>query len=399
MAHHAHRPGIDNALGEPIWRSVEFGFGNTADFGRYVDGDRTKGRYGRYHNSSWSQVESRIAELDACEGCVLFPTGMAAITAIALAFLQAGDTVAYCRNSYRNVGALFSTVLPRLGIRSVALDHAQDQQFEHQLRELARAPSLRAVFVEAPSNPHLYLVDFEAVRDLLGDRLLVTDASFAAPQDLRPAQRGADLVVRSCTKYLGGHGDLMAGSVSGPGDRVAPVRRMREVTGSIPDGSVAYLLNRSLDTLEIRMRHCEQVATAVAAHLEAQPWVRRVFYTGLESHPHSRLAARYLAGHGGVVTFDVDGSREAASAFVDALEVPYMASNFGSTRTLVEQLSVFTYYALTAADRERLGITDSLIRLSVGMESADLLIADLDRAASRTLTEAELVKRCPTSAR
>jgi cystathionine gamma-synthase len=398
MAHQGRSPGIDNAVGEPISRSVEFCFRDTADFGRYVDGDGTKGRYGRYHNSSWSQVESRIAELEACDGCVLFPTGMAAMTAIALAFLQTGDTIAYCQNSYRNIGTLFGTVLPPLGIRSVALDHAHDQQFEHQLREIARDPSLRAVFIEAPSNPHLYLVDFEAVRDLLGDRLLVVDASFAGPQQLRPCQLGADLTVRSCTKYLGGHGDLMAGSAAGSSGHVARLRKVRDVTGSVPDGSVAYLLNRSLDTLAIRMRHYQDVATAVASYLEAQPWVRRVFYTGLESHPHARLIARYLGGHGGVITFEVNAGKAAASAFVDALGVPYMASNFGSTRTLVEQLSVFTYYALTAADRESLGITDSLIRLSVGMETAELLIADLDQAARRTLAEVELMERRPTSA-
>src|SRR5262245_30592416 len=221
MAHQVRGPGIENAVGEPIWRSVEFCFRDTADFDRYVAGDGTKGRYGRYDNSSWSQVESRIAELEACPACVLFPTGMAAMTAIALAFLRAGDTIAYCRNGYRNVGALFGTVLQPLGIRSVALDHADDLQFEQALRGIARDPSLRAVFLEAPSNPHLYLVDFDAVRDLIGDRLLVVDASFAGPEDLRPCQVGADLVVRSCTKYLGGHGDLMAGSVAGSTDLVA----------------------------------------------------------------------------------------------------------------------------------------------------------------------------------
>jgi cystathionine gamma-synthase len=372
---------------EPAWHNVEFSYRDTEDWRRYQNGDPTLGRYGRYDNPSWRQVESRIAALEGCEQALLFPSGMAALNVVALASLRSGDVVAYCQHGYYQVKALFHEVLARLGIELVVLDQSDPTRFDDELCRVASNPSLRAIFVEAPSNPHLYLVDLERTRARIGpERLLVVDSSFASPLFFNPCQLGADLVTYSCTKYVGGHGDLLAGVVAGPAKHVARVRRIRDISGTIPDAGMAFLLNRSLETLSLRMRHYAETGSAVARHLAGRPWVRRIWHTSLESHPHAALVRRYLRGHGGVVTFDLEADEATTSAFVDALRIPYMASSFGSTRTLVEQMSIFTYYRLDAAQRRSLGITDSTIRLSVGMDPADLLIEDLEQAAARVLT-------------
>jgi cystathionine gamma-synthase len=377
---------IENAVAEPVWRGIEFSFDNTADFGRYLAGDPSKGRYGRYDNRSWRIVESRIAQLERCDEALLFASGMAALTAVALCFLHSGDAVAYCLHSYRNVAVLFEDVLSPMGIKPIVLDHADEERFDWQLRQVATEASLRALYIELPSNPHLFMGDIELMRNRLGsDRLLVVDSTLATPLHFKPCDVGADLAVHSCGKYLGGHGDLMAGAVAGSRSLIARLRRIRDITGPIPDGETAFLLNRSLDTLDVRMRHYSETAGAVAKYLAGRSWTKRVFYTGLESHPHAGLIKRYLRGHGGVVTFELDADKTSTGAFVDALRLPYMASNFGSTRALVEQLSTFSYYMLTAADRKSLDITDSMIRLSIGMETAEELMADLDRAAATTM--------------
>lgn len=389
MANPGRSQRLRNVVVEPAWHNVEFSYLDTEDWLRYRKGDPTLGRYGRYDNPSWRQVEDRIAALEGSDAALLLPSGMAAINLAALASVRSGDTLAYCDNCYYQIKALFAEVLAPLGVRLIPLDQSDPERFDVELAHVARDPSLRVVFIESPSNPHLYVVDLERVRHRIGpDRLLVVDSTFASPLFLNPCRWGADLTLYSCTKYVGGHGDLLAGAVAGPSEQVSRVRRIRDISGTIPDAGVAFLLNRSLDTLPLRMRHYEETAGAVARHLEAQPWVRRVWYTGLESHPHASLVRRYLRGHGGVIAFELDADEATTSAFVDELRVPYMASSFGSSRTLVEQMSIFTYYRLDAGQRQSLGITDSLIRLSIGMDTAEALIADLDQAAAAVLTTA-----------
>lgn len=389
MVNPGNRDGVTNGVVEPAWRNVEYAYADTADFHAWLAGDSRLGRYGRYDNPSWSRVENRIAGLEGCDDALLFPSGMAALTAVLLTFLKAGDTVAYCRHSYRQLHNVLDEVLAPFGVTAVPLDQREPHVFDEQIRAVASDRSLRMCLLEVPSNPHLYMADIESARRRLGsDRLLAVDSTFASPLFIDPYRWGADLVIHSCTKYIGGHGDVMAGVVAGATAHVDRLRRFRDTTGVIPDAGAAFLLNRSLDTLAVRMRHYSETAGAVARYLHGQPWVRRVFYTGLPSHPHAELVSRYLCGHAGVLSFELSADKAATSAFIDALQVPYMTSGFGSTRTLIEQLAVFTFYRLSAAERESFGIADSLIRLSIGMESADQLITDMARAAARTLPSA-----------
>ena len=372
--------GYSNYIASPIYPVAAYSFRDTAEIVDYHEGRSRQGRYGRYDNLNWVEVESKLAELDECEESLVFASGMNAITTSILSLVQSGDRVLFTGNGYRNTLKFFGELLPRTGVECVDISSRSDELLKAQIDE-ACTSNTRVVFVEMPANPCLYMADLEWIRDRIPeDVVLIVDSSFASPVNLKPSRFGADLVIHSCTKYMGGHADLMMGSVAGSSRRIEQVRGYRNVLGGIADGHSAFLFNRSLATLELRMRHLNAAGMRLARFLEEHPRVRRVYYTGLESHPQFELAKTCLTGHGSVVSFEVDASGEATSRFVDALQVPYMGSNFGSQFSMVEQCSIFTYYQTSAAEKERLGISDSLIRFSLGLEDEDLVRDDLARA-------------------
>ena len=208
--------------------------------------------------------------------------------------------------------------------------------------------------------------------------MVIVDSTFATPVNFRPKDFGADLVLHSATKYMAGHADLMAGTVAGDSSVIGRLRTARDVMGSIPDANSAFLLTRSLATLRVRMAYLNGVGMEIAKHLHSHPRISNVMYTGLPDHPHHSLAQRYLLGHGSVMCFDVDSDRAGTSRFVDALTLPSMGTNFGSTQSMVEQVSVFNNFSdEEAAD---VGISDSTVRIYVGFEDLDALVGDIERA-------------------
>jgi cystathionine gamma-synthase len=374
------RTDYTNSVVEPIFQTATYFFEDTDEVVRYHNAVASVGRYGRYDNPSWLGVERKLAELDGYDEALLFPSGMNAIITTILAFAKQGDRIIFTRLGYRNIAGFCTQVLAKMGVRAVALSQADSDAYDRAFDQ-AYTPDTKIVLVEAPSNPHLYLVDLERLRERISpSTLLVVDSTFSTPINFQPKQFGADLVIHSCTKYIGGHADIMAGSAAGSSELIAAIRNYRNILGGIPDPHSAFLLNRSLATLRVRMSHLNDSGQRVAEYLESHPRVRRVFYSGLDSHPHAALARNYLNGHGAVVSFEIDGSREDATRFVDALRVPFMGTNFGSQHSMVEQCSVFTYYHQSPREREELGITDSLIRLSVGLEDVESLIEDMEQA-------------------
>jgi cystathionine gamma-synthase len=209
---------------------------------------------------------------------------------------------------------------------------------------------------------------------------IAIDSTFATPCNQRPLDFGIDLVIHSATKYLGGHNDLMAGVVVGSRGLVSAIRDMQAMLGGIVDPHSAYLLLRGVKTLGIRIRQQNDNGMAVARFLEGHPRVRRVYYPGLSSHPDYKVACEQMKGFGGVISFEIDGDMRTASAFIDRLQIPYIAPSLGGVETLIEQPALMSYYEMTAAERAAIGIADELIRLSLGVEDADDLIADLDQA-------------------
>lgn len=370
----------DNSVVSPVYNTATYHFKDTAEVIRYHEKEIDLGRYGRYDNPTWLEPEVTLAQLDGYAAALLFRSGMSAITTAVFGLVQQGDRILFSGNAYRNTYKYFCQVLPRYGIEAVPLPSADSAQF---LAEFDRhyTPNTRLVFVEAPSNPHLYLIDIAAVRRRLhSDTVFMVDSTFSSPTNFQPRHFGAHLVVHSCSKYLGGHADLIAGSIAGSRELIEMIRGFRNVLGTVVDPNSAFLLNRSLATLTMRMDYVNQAGMELARYLEAHPLVSRVFYTGLPSHPHYHLGEQYLHGHGGVISFELHTSKAGATRFVDALQVPYIGSNFGSQHSMVEQCSIFTYYHQTEAERRKMGISDTLIRFSLGFEPLAEIIADFEQA-------------------
>jgi cystathionine beta-lyase/cystathionine gamma-synthase len=370
-----------NSIEGPVYSSASYYF-DDAEHVRAGLHDRTvpAGRYGRYSNPTWLDTESRLSELTGADSSLLFASGMAAHFTTFVSLLRAGDVVVLPAESYRQVRNVFHTILPKFGIVVHEISIRDSAAFLEGIAALAGRLAL--VHLEMPSSPHMYLIDIAQVREIVGPDVVITlDSSFSPPPNFYALRWGVDLALFSATKYLGGHGDIVSGVVCGRRDLIERIRWYRDTTGPVADGSAAFLLRRSLYTLPMRMARVNEQGLTVARFLDGHPGVRRVYYTGLESHPHFKLGQDYLAGHGGVVTFELGLSEAATAQFVDRLRVPFMASNFGAPQTLVEQSTFFTYFEYDDAGLARIGVDRSTVRLALGYadETADV-IADLDAA-------------------
>jgi cystathionine gamma-synthase len=248
--------------------------------------------------------------------------------------------------------------------------------------ESAIRPETGLIVSETPTNPYLRVIDLEGLVEIAARNSVKTliDSTFATPINLQPLTYGVDLVLHSGTKYLGGHNDLLAGALIGSESLIALVRQNLWILGAVFDPHSAYLLERGLKTLPLRVRHQNASASTIARHLEEHKGVRRVWYPGLASHPEHEVARRQMKGYGGVVSFEIDGDLGATSAFVDAVSIPVIASSFGGVESLIEQPALMSYYELSEEERLAIGIKDNLVRLSVGVEDTRDLIDDLDRA-------------------
>ncbi|HEV3067020.1 MAG TPA: PLP-dependent transferase [Streptosporangiaceae bacterium] len=367
-----------NSIEAPTYQSASYYFD---DAGHVKTGlhDLTTpaGRYGRYSNPTWLEVEGRVSELTGAEASLLFASGMAAHFTTFLSLLSAGDEVVLPAESYSQVRNVFHTILPRFGIVVHEISIRDSSAFLAGIQALAGR--VRLVHLEMPSSPHMYLIDVARVREIVGPDVVITlDSSFSPPPNFCALRWGADLALFSATKYLGGHGDIVSGVACGRRDLIERIRWYRDTTGPVADGNAAFLLRRSLYTLPLRMERVNALGMAVARYLDRHPAVKRVYYTGLESHPHFKLGQTYLAGHGGVVTFELGLSEAATAQVVDRLKVPFMASNFGAPHTLVEQSTFFTYFEYDDAGLESIGVDRSTIRLALGyVNEADEIIEDL----------------------
>ncbi len=368
-AHHAVTP--------PIVQTATYSFRDTAALVDYMEGREDRDEYGRYGNPSVRVVEARLAALEGAEEALLFGSGMAAITTAILALVKGGAHVVLFADCYRRTRQFVTQTLERFGVAHTLVPPADLDALAAALR-----PETRLVISEAPTNPYLNVVDLEAVARICRARRVKTliDATFATPVNLRAHAHGVDLVVHSATKYLAGHNDVLAGAVSGTGALMSLVREARDVLGGVCDPHAAYLVGRGLKTLGLRVAQQNKTGLALARALEGHPRVSRVWYPGLASHPHHEVAARLLRGHGGVVTFALDGSLEETSAFIDALRIPRIAPSLGGVESLVEQPALMSFYELSEAQRAAVGISGSLVRYAAGIEDTDDLVADVLRA-------------------
>jgi methionine-gamma-lyase len=368
------------ALVLPVFMTSTYAF-ETAEEGEALFlGERQGYVYGRTRNPTQALFEERIASLEGAEAGLAVASGMAAISSTLSSLLRAGDRVLIDHTLYGNTFALFMRGLPRFGIEVAKADFTDLDAVSAAVKR--HSPKL--AFFESPGNPTLRIIDIAAVAGFAHQHgaLVMVDNTFATPALQQPLRLGADLVAHSATKFISGHGDLLAGVVVGSKNLVETIRRdgLRNLTGATISPIAAFLLLRGLKTLELRVeRHCAS-AMAVAELLERHPAVSSVFYPGLPNSHFHDLARRQMTGFGGVVACELHGGRKAAMAFMNWLKLVTRAVSLGDAETLVQHLASMTHVPYTPKERAEHGVGDSLVRFSIGLETLSDIHDDIRQA-------------------
>jgi len=333
--------------------------------------------YTRWGNPTITLAEQTVAALESTEAALVFASGMGAITTTILSLLKAGDHVVAQRDLYGGVAKFFAEWLPKLGIETTLVDTTEYEQHAQAIR-----PNTRLLYLESPTNPALRIVDMKKTALLATQHGLISmiDSTFGTPINQHPVEYGIDLVMHSGTKYLSGHADLTCGVVCGRRELIEEIGETRKTLGNCMDPHAAWLLIRGLKTLAVRVARQNENALRVAEFLERHAKVRRVHYPFLKSHPQYTIAREQMSGGSGMVTFEVEGTGADARRVSEAMRLFTLATSLGGVESLVS-IPVLTSHAMISAElRERMGVTEQMVRLSVGIEGVEDLIDDLDRA-------------------
>ena len=369
-----------DAITTPIHQTATYWFKNSEELRAYQEGRLDRDEYGRYGNPTVRAVERKLASMEHADEALLFASGMCATTTTFLALLPRGGHLILTRDCYRRTRQFCDEFLSKMDVSVSVIDPANIEAFEAAITD-----DTSIFFTELPTNPYLRVLDLPAAARIARKRgiKVIVDSTFATPVNHRALGDGADLVLHSATKYLGGHNDLLAGTLTGPRELVEPVRSALGVLGGIIDAHAAWLLLRGIKTLDIRMERHNANGLALATYLEAHPKIRKVWYPGLPSHPDHAIAKRIMRGAGGVVTFEIETELEGAMRFIDATTIPYQAPSLGGVESLIELPVTMSFWDIPKPERLELGITDSLVRYACGIENADDIIADIEQALAK----------------
>jgi len=361
----------------PIVQTSTFIFKNMDEVAQYTAGKKSHYEYGRYGNPTQQAVETKLAMLENAEHCLLFDCGMSAISGTLFALMKKGDHIILTDDAYKQTLNFAENFLPRFGIEVTVVPMGDYKAMEATIRK-----NTKVLFSESPTNPYLNIADMKKVAALGKKYKVVTviDSTFGGPYNQKPIDMGIDIVIHSGTKFLGGHNDILSGAVLTQRKYFEPIKNFQKMTGGVPDPNSCYLLLRGMKTFSLRMERQNRTAMAVAKHLEKQPRIKRVYYPGLPSHRHYRLAKKQMRGFGGVVTFEVKGNLKQTLKFLDSLKLCLIAPSLGGPESLITHPATVTYYAMTREERLAIGVLDELVRLAVGFEDPEDIIADLDRA-------------------
>ena len=366
----------------PIYQTSTFYFASTDDAVEACGNYAESFAYSRITNPSLDYMEQKLAALEHGKGAVSYASGMGAVAGALFAALKCGDHVIFTKAKYSGTEDITSDWLPRFGIEhdSFQADHLEE------LEPLIK-PNTKVIYVETPANPTMVLVELEEVAKIAhrhGAKVFV-DNTFATPYNTNPLDLGVDVVIHSLTKYIGGHGDLLGGAVISNDTEFLRQCRLGTLMhfGAVMAPFTAFLVCRGMKTLGVRMRQHNENALKIARWLEADPRIETVRYPFLESNPQYDIAKKQMQGGGGMISFDVKGGLEAGKKFINSLKLCTLAVSLGDTETLVEQAAAMTHTMIPKEVREAAGITDGMIRMSVGLEDPDDIIADLDQALSR----------------
>ncbi|GEN89091.1 trans-sulfuration enzyme family protein [Oceanobacillus sojae] len=379
LIHHSKRGATHSgAVVEPIIPAVAYAFPDTDTAAAVVSGEKEGVYYGRYGNPTLFSLEEKIASLEGGEAALGVSSGMAAISIALLAYLKQGDHVVVTKDVYGGTYKFLTNIAVRYGIEYNFVDCTNPEFIHNHIKE-----NTRAIYIETPSNPHLTILDIKKISEIskLYGIPLIIDNTFMSPYLQNPLELGANIVVHSATKYLNGHGDSIAGFIVGNSDDITFMRNsLMGDLGQVLSAWDAFLILRGLKTLGVRMeRHCKN-ALEIATFLENHPQVEKVYYPGLPSHPQHELAKEQMKGMGGIVSFELKDGKEAGKRFIDSLKLIIISFSLGDPETLVQHPASMTHFSIPMEEREKFGITDGLIRLSLGLENAKDLINDLEQA-------------------
>ena len=368
---------VQGATQVPVVYSAAYGYPDVDSWLDAALGRKPGHIYSRNTNPTVEAFETKVRRLEGAEAATSFASGMAAISDTLFTLLSPGDRVVSVKDSYGGTNKLFLEFLPRFGIRAQLCDTT-----DHEQIEAAVAAGCKVVYLETPTNPTLKVTDIARI-GAAGRRagaIVVVDNTFATPINQNPLALGADLVIHSATKFLGGHADALGGIVCGGRELVGRVYHFREITGAALDPMAAFLLIRGMKTLHLRIRQQNESALAIARWLRGHPAVAAVFYPGLETHLHHDIARRQMRGFGGVLSFMLKGGFEAVKRVLPELRLARRAANLGAVETIAGPPATTSHVECTAEEREAMGIPEGLVRYSVGIEDANELMADLERA-------------------
>lgn len=372
---------VTGSHASPIYQTSTFIFQNVEQGARRFAGEESGYIYTRLGNPTMTELENKMAALEGAEAGLAAASGMAAISTAILSQVKQGDHIVANDTLYGCTHGLINELLPGYGVEVTAVDASVAENVEKAMR-----PNTKVVYVETPANPTMKLVDLKkvaAIAHQYGAKLIV-DNTFMTPYLQRPLEHGADIVVHSATKYIGGHGDVIAGIIAGSNELVSTMRipYLKDLGGVIGPFD-AWLLSRGLKTLALRMdRHCEN-AQKVAEYLQKHPAVAEVYYPGLPSHPQYELAKRQMDGFGGMISFELKGGLEAGKTLMNSVQLISLAVSLGCVDSLIQHPASMTHSPMPQEARLRAGITDGLIRLSVGVEGIEDILADLEQGLNK----------------
>ena len=364
----------------PVVHSVSFGYKDVDQWLRVALGEEAGHIYGRNTNPTVQAFEEKVRILEGADAATSASTGMGIISSALFTFLSPGDRIVSVKDTYGGTNVIFTEFLPRFQI-DVALCDTTD----HEAIEAEIARGCRVLYLESPTNPTVKIVDLDRLARAGHEAgaVVIVDNTFATPINQTPLQLGADLVLHSATKFLGGHADALGGVICGSKELVEQIYHFREINGATLHPMAAYLLLRGMKTLQLRIQRQNDNALQIARFLDGHPGIEKVFYPGLESHENHEIARRQMRGYGGVLSFILAGNNfDMVREFVPRLRLAHAAANLGAVETIIGPPATTSHVECTREEREAMGIPESLVRYSVGIEDPEDLIADLDRALS-----------------
>ncbi len=361
----------------PIYQTSTFAVEKSDDYQKFIDEVEDFYIYSRYGNPTIREVERRLALVENADDAILFSSGMSAITTTILSFVESGDDIISLSSIYGVTFRFLRDHLPKFGVNVKFVDVDEVEDIKKFITNRTKL-----IYFETPINPTTRVIDIKKIVNIAKERDIITiiDNTFATPVNQNPILLGVDIVLHSATKYLSGHSDLILGCVMSSKDKIEKIRKVKNVLGGNPDPHQAFLLGRSLKTLELRVKKQNENALKLAQFLSTRENVKRTFYPGLTSHPDHDIAKSQMRGFGGMLTFEINGKLEDAKKFCDSLKIALNATSLGSVETLVSIPVLTSHIKMSQEELKKAGISESMVRVSVGIENIEDLLWDFEQA-------------------